>query len=867
MENIKIEINFDSPKIKEQIEKITQSAKEGAESLEQAFSENISSDLESINEQIKGITEETNLLAVAATSSTSAFLILSGFIDGFADEFSKVFSGAAAQILGFNKGIFGLTIGLSAASGGFDILAEVLSRTENEFASFLVVIAKVAGVITGGLSFALTLAIVQVGKLAKQIGDELVLKFQQASDVFVKFEKQLILFTKNIVNFNKATDGAVGSTSDWLNEINRLSKELNLSVTSLQKAGTEIISVGTRLGLQEKQLITLNRVVAEYAKLSGKDVFDASVAFVGALNGNARAVTSFGLKLSEASNNQFLLKNGLKDNFRQLTENEKVQVRYNNLLSQFATVSGIAQATSGTLAEQQAKLTVNIENFNRKLGEGASLIENNNIVALAFNKVLNNINDGIVKTVGFFGSFGARLLQVGGFLLTFSFQIIAVTKGIQLLNLALNTRIAQSLLFIKLPLLNKSLITLLSSLAKTKVGIKSFSDIIKVVGRISFISLKSLPSILFNVAKAATLVLIPFLPLIAKFILIGLAIDKVIDAFVILERRTKVFSTVATIASDVIKKAFNFDGISSGLEEFGKVLLRISDIIISFFVASIGFVIEGFLRLAELDPFGVFNNKQIAKIRATADALKKLRTEIAENSFSLVGLSDSVDTNLSKINDSIVNTTNNLNVGLIEGLLTFGTVVSDMFSAIGSNLNTFLELSRQELQQLQNIIGATFARGITNSIKSVVTAISKGTNAFEALGKSLLSLIADLAISVGTFIIALGVAKVAAASDLTGFQTIAAGIGLVAAGAILKAVVGSGFSGGGTAAAGGGGVGATTNAPEFSEETFEAEERVTSVVVNVEGTVLDPVAVGTQIAELIREASEAGSSSIVVNTA
>ncbi len=195
----------------------------------------------------------------------------------------------------------------------------------------------------------------------------------------------------------------------------------------------------------------------------------------------------------------------------------------------------------------------------------------------------------------------------------------------------------------------------------------------------------------------------------------------------------------------------------------------------------------------------------------------------------------------------------------------FTDLVTTAFVEFGEKTNQVFLFTAEQAIQLAKAFGQTFAVGITKSIQSVVSAVAKGQNAFEALGKSLLNLVADLAISIGQFVVALGVAKLAAEA-LPGGATIAAGLGLIAIGTILKAVAGSGFSGG----AGAGESSGATGSADFASADISNDEELdkgTAVTVNVEGTVLDPIGVGQQIAEILDETFNAGASTVRVTSA
>ena len=163
-------------------------------------------------------------------------------------------------------------------------------------------------------------------------------------------------------------------------------------------------------------------------------------------------------------------------------------------------------------------------------------------------------------------------------------------------------------------------------------------------------------------------------------------------------------------------------------------------------------------------------------------------------------------------------------------------------------------------------INSAIVSGISTSIQAVGKAIASGENAFEALTGNILSMAGDLAISLGETTLATGIAKVALES-LPGGAAIAAGLGLIALGTLLKTTSGSfmgGSEGTGVGAGGGAGLIADQTNDLISQEDAEFKN-ATAVTVNVEGTVLDPIGVGQQIAAILDETFNAGASTILVN--
>lgn len=857
-DRIEVEIVFDDSSVEKALQSIKDNADKTGKSINAAFSSKINSNIGSINTSINEASGSFFSFNQLLQASTTAFAGLSFFIGNFASEIGKVLAGAAGQFVGFGRGVFGLATKLSAIGAAFDILSAQVKKTDTALGDFLSTAFKVAGFIVGGFSFAITLGVVAVGKLANKVGTSLVDSFIKASDTFVKAERQLVVFGAVINNFNRITNNSIGSTEEWANKINELSSSLNISVISLQKASSEIIQVGTRLGLSGNQLLKLTDIVAEYAKISGKDVFDASVAFVSALNGQSQSVTSFGVKLNEAANQSFLLKKGIDANFTSLTENEKVQVRFNNLLGQYNQIQGIALAASGTLAEQNEKLKVNQERLNAALGKGAAIIENNNLVSFAYNIILNNINNSVAAALGFLGSLGARFLQIGGLALTFSFQILAVVKGLKLLNLFLASNLAQTAFARSLPILGLSLTGALTALAGTTVAIKSFSDILKAIALISLNQLKALPGLLLNIGRAAIVAIIPFIPLIAKIgIIIGLG-AALVQAFKEIEKRTNIFSKALTFLSEKLDIGGKISFLTGVFEKLKNVFTEIASKAIGGLIVAFSGLFQLFNIVFQKIPLvsRILGKDFVEGIDSAANKLQKLSNEIIDNNFSLTEFGNTAQASSKKAIDNlnlVADSTGPFFDNLKNTFVGFYTIIKDSFSFVIENISELVKFSKEETAALAKGFAQTFAQSITTAIGQVINGIKAGQNAFEALGKSILNIIGDLAIFIGQFIVATGVAKLALES-LPGGATIAAGLGLIALGTLLKSIGGSSFVGGGTVVGGAGG-GDLIPTPEqaIEQEPEVAEKDTTKVVVNVQGDVFDSRDTGLRIVDILNQ--------------
>lgn len=161
----------------------------------------------------------------------------------------------------------------------------------------------------------------------------------------------------------------------------------------------------------------------------------------------------------------------------------------------------------------------------------------------------------------------------------------------------------------------------------------------------------------------------------------------------------------------------------------------------------------------------------------------------------------------------------------------------------------------QSARQMGSVVANTFKNGIGNAFAAMGSALVKGEDAFGAFGKAILSMLGNIALQMGSFYIAAGIAAMFL-NPAQGAGMIAAGAALSVLGGVLQAIGGGGAAG---AAAAGGSAGeaavASGNADVMYNPTPEAERAKpeTGVQVIVQGNILDRRETGLAIAEIINE--------------
>jgi hypothetical protein len=267
-------------------------------------------------------------------------------------------------------------------------------------------------------------------------------------------------------------------------------------------------------------------------------------------------------------------------------------------------------------------------------------------------------------------------------------------------------------------------------------------------------------------------------------------------------------------------------------------------------VAAFGVVAEGYAELISLvagengltTSLRTFAETSKATLDETAGAVsesfnKALDFPIAE---TLALKNEELRAGLQANREVVVEETAQTKQVIEEGLTSSISAQNQLVSAFGVTIGKSAELTKDAVQKQANqtasIIKGGFAKAISGGIQTVVKSIAQGEDAFAAFGKFLLSTFGDLAIQLGSFFIAEGIA-VEALNAVSGTGAIAAGAALVALGTLLKSFSGSGgASSSASATAGGIGAGGGTTpetVPTAETTPDDIAERSPRSVVNI----------------------------------
>jgi hypothetical protein len=248
--------------------------------------------------------------------------------------------------------------------------------------------------------------------------------------------------------------------------------------------------------------------------------------------------------------------------------------------------------------------------------------------------------------------------------------------------------------------------------------------------------------------------------------------------------------------------------------------------------------------------FGVVSDETLAKLQTLQAASVETTTQFAaDTATSFTAITD--DTTIS---DGI----NNF----------YGSWRSQIDQTVTkqTELKNNTIINNEAIKQSTILTNQQITSGISSAVQATTKALIAGQNGFKAFASSVLAVMGGWAISMGETLVAAGLGIDALKASLVGFgggQAIAAGIALIALGTILQSL-GSGSQAPGVSGGGGGGGAGSApgGAPVGAEAAPAIEEKSTKVQIDVAGTVLDPISVGNQIADILNNTFSAGGTQV-----
>jgi hypothetical protein len=332
----------------------------------------------------------------------------------------------------------------------------------------------------------------------------------------------------------------------------------------------------------------------------------------------------------------------------------------------------------------------------------------------------------------------------------------------------------------------------------------------------------------------------------------------------------KVISDAILGASDQVKgfredNKDPFSGLITGAITFGAVIatsvvapIEVMSNVIQLAFNGINLIIQGTISsLADAA------SKIVSFFAPESDLAKNLNTFKESSSAVFDEFANDAGTSLDNVFKADMTEDITTFLAQLQGAVDQAKPITDQFA---TNTEASVEAMGKVFISVKQKTGL-LQKSLVSGFTALGGALAQGKNGFEAFGKAVLGIIGDLAINIGSTLIGigLGVEKLKASlTTLTGGFAIAAGLALVALGGALKSL--GGGAGLGSAGASTSGDSVASGGEEILGDVDvdnDLESPGQNLVVNVEGTVLDPAGVGQQIVDVLNEAGFTNGSRVI----
>jgi len=264
-----------------------------------------------------------------------------------------------------------------------------LKNTERNFKKSIDRMKKAAK----GLTTAFKKMFTKLASIAKKGAKILVISFLAISAAAVKFasDAEEIRSKFNTV-FKELSKTAKDWAKDFGNSVGRASQDVEKWMSGLQDT---FVPLGFARDKSFELSKSLTKLAVDVASFNNQLDADVIRDFTSAMVGNHETVRKFGILISENSITQEAMNQGMNKTYKQLTDLEKVQLRYNLIMKGSKDAMNDAVRTGGSLANQWKRMKANFKELLEAIGVGIMPVVTAAFVTI--NKFLENNIDKLIE--------------------------------------------------------------------------------------------------------------------------------------------------------------------------------------------------------------------------------------------------------------------------------------------------------------------------------------------------------------------------------------------------------------------------------------------------------------------------------------
>lgn len=211
----------------------------------------------------------------------------------------------------------------------------------------------------------------------------------------VDFGKQAVSVASDLQEVQNVVDTAFGSMADKMEDFADTSiKQFGISRLAAKQTGSTFMAMASGMGIAQSSAsdmaIALTGLSADMASFYNVEQDVASTALKSVFTGETETLKQFGIVMTEANLEAFALSQGISKSVSDMSQAEKVQLRYNYVMSQTALAQGDFAKTQGSWANQTRILSEQWKEFSGTIGQALMG------VLLPAVKVLNNAMSSLI---------------------------------------------------------------------------------------------------------------------------------------------------------------------------------------------------------------------------------------------------------------------------------------------------------------------------------------------------------------------------------------------------------------------------------------------------------------------------------------
>jgi len=233
-----------------------------------------------------------------------------------------------------------------------------------------------------------------------------------------------IKFASDFEESNNKVDVAFGTSADSVKDFSKTTLESfgiakSSAVEMASLFGDMATSMGLPRGAAAKMSTSLVGLAGDLASFKNIGIEQAQTALAGIFTGETESLKKLGVVMTEAALQEYALAQGIRTKVADMGQAEKVQLRYNYIMSKTTNAQGDFVRTGGGAANQMRIFQETLKEIATSLGEVilpvfTKIISKVNEWFKAFNSLSDGTRTTILVVAGIAAALGPLALAIGG---------------------------------------------------------------------------------------------------------------------------------------------------------------------------------------------------------------------------------------------------------------------------------------------------------------------------------------------------------------------------------------------------------------------------------------------------------------------